>query len=102
MGSTSSPNWKTKAHVKEAVLKELHDYYATVEHKLVGNELWTLVGKEGSKRIVLFLLNKCGNEWGYKDIGEEQGPYYYNVPKSFLEKAPVLNTKWRQEVAKRN
>jgi len=40
--------------------------------------------------IYLALLRNPGGEgWGYKDMTEQMGPYYYSVPLSFLDAVPL-------------
>jgi len=75
----------------------------TVAHKVVGQELWRLVefSDDAGKKtvIVLDLLSSSKNfGWGYKEMDEAMGPYYYKVPKSFLDRAPVTNPAWRARV----
>ena len=64
-----------------------------------GNELWTIwEKKDGARIILLFLLASKKLCWGYKEISEQAGPYYYKCPLGFLEIAPVVNKNWRDKV----
>lgn len=40
--------------------------------------------------------------WGYKDMEESMGPYYYSCPKKYLDMVPLDryggNAEWREEV----
>lgn len=40
--------------------------------------------------------------WGYKDMEESMGPYYYSCPRKYLDMVPLDrfggNTEWREEV----
>ncbi|WP_240754701.1 hypothetical protein [Parasulfuritortus cantonensis] len=36
--------------------------------------------------------------WGYKDLCESMGPYYYTCPLSYLDMVPVANADWRGQV----
>jgi len=65
--------------------------------------------KPGDRFLCLFLLGKTTIRgrvaWGYKDMGEESGPYYYNVPLEYLDMVPDPGgyaTAWREEVRKRH
>lgn len=46
--------------------------------------------------------NGSGNEWGYKDLCESSGPYYYSCPLAYLEMVPVPDSPyaagWRANV----
>jgi hypothetical protein len=60
-----------------------------LDHSLRGNHLWLLVkaGDQGPF-IGLFLLECHDGCWGYKDMDESMGPYYYDCPLRFLRQAP--------------
>lgn len=46
------------------------------------------------------LLRCTSGEWGYKDMCESMGPYYYNCPQKYLDMVPeVANASWREKVA---
>jgi hypothetical protein len=68
--------------------------------KLVGKEFWVVEEQApGKLQIVLFLLEKDGGfGWGYKDMTEAMGPYYYGCPLEFLDMAPVANASWREKL----
>lgn len=84
----------------------------TIKHCFKGNNLWAV--QEGTKTdgtsvtfIALYLLRgspKVTNDpynWGYKDMGETSGPYYYNCPLSYLDMVPDPGgyaTEWRDKV----
>lgn len=48
------------------------------------------------------LLRCYGGEWGYKDMEESMGPFYYSCPLLYLELVPIErfggNARWREEV----
>lgn len=61
-----------------------------VAKALVGREFYVAykrTSEEGveSVSIVLFLLSKNDGHVGYKDIGEEAQPYYFNCPERILK-----------------
>ncbi len=72
-----------------------------------GNVLWTvstITNKQTSevtKFIGCILLKNGGRDgWGYKDMTESMGPYYYHCPLSYLDEVPVANQDWRDHVRK--
>ncbi|GEM_PF-389557 len=78
-----------------------------VDKSLVGSHLWVVWGRfdkatgiedEAERFLILYLLRKSGGRWGYKDIDEAAGPFYYNCPKRLLDLAPVTNQEWRDKV----
>lgn len=77
--------------VKELLQRNFNPNYDVhlLEHSLRGNQLWTLVqpGKEDPV-IVLYLLACDKGCWGYKDMDESMGPYYYDCPISWFDRAP--------------
>ena len=80
-----------------------------VKHCYRGNNfsgvLWvvwsvSIDGQEKDRFIECNLLRfdkKC-NGWGYKDMDESMGPYYYSCPLGYLELVPELNPEWREGV----
>jgi hypothetical protein len=46
--------------------------------------------------FVCLLRKDRGYGWGYKDMDESMGPYYYNCPLKFLDMAPVACEEWRE------
>lgn len=76
------------------------DTLKCVRKAIHGNELWTIWQntETGLKYIVLFLLARSNGNWGYKDMTESMGPYYYQCPLSFLDEVPVVNEEWRKGV----
>lgn len=58
-------------------------------HSLRGNQLWVLVQPQQEDPFIGLLLLECHDGcWGYKDMDESMGPYYYDCPLGFLERAP--------------
>jgi len=78
----------------------------TLTHKVIGKTLWTVrkvteiaSGKQLSLYIGCDLLDsQKGFGWGYKDMGEEMHPYYYDCPLAFLDMVPVACQEWRDKV----
>ncbi len=82
----------------------------TLKYVVRGNVVWTV--KQCSQDtgdivytknpfIVCYLLGKQKDYgWGYKDIEESMGPFYYSCPLSFLKDVPVTNQGWRDNVVK--
>ena len=64
--------------------------------------LWTVwerngPGVESERWIGCDLLKYDRNDhWGYKDMDESVGPFYYSCPLGYLDKVPVVtNPVWR-------
>ena len=96
---------------KQDMVKELLTETETakvIDHSLRGSRLWVAlsVGKEGDRNpvIALFLLAKDGYSYGYKDMDETCGPFYYDCPLKLLKAAPdsskFANAEWRAKVRK--
>lgn len=88
--------WKSEKGSSECISKTLK-----------GNTMWSLwrstdpSGKVLDTYILCHLLGnggKKGDGWGYKDMCESMGPYYYSCPLAYLKAAPVVNQKWRDGV----
>jgi hypothetical protein len=67
--------------------------------KCVKDGMWILVTPKGydCKIIGLYLMEKRGT-WGYKDMEEASGPFYFDCPLDWLSQAPVQNQNWRDAV----
>lgn len=105
---------RTKADVRNHLLKDLSrsDERAerrVLEHRTVGNHLWlayecvpTDPAQKPIKIVILALLAQDQRRWGYKDMDENMGPYYYDCPKAVIEAVgPTENEhalKWRAKV----
>lgn len=81
--------------------------FATLRRCTRGNVLWALhesIDPDGvsTRFIACYLLQRSAEGWGYKDMDESMGPYYYTCPISYLDEAsePISETarKWREEV----
>ena len=67
---------------------------------------WLLIecGPEQTARGLPLVLIACdliesrGGSWGYKPMDESMGPYYFDCPLTWLDRAPVLNADWRTSV----
>lgn len=74
-------------------------------HAVRGNVLWTVWehrysdGRPAERFIGCDLL-QCQRDygWGYKDMEESMGLYYFTCPLSFLDLAPVADQAWRDSV----
>lgn len=77
----------------------------TLRHCTKGNVLWTvreITDKRAgmTERYIGCDLLRCerGYGWGYKDMEESSGPYYYSCPLAYLEMVPVACEAWRARV----
>ncbi|AMO76049.1 hypothetical protein [Pseudomonas citronellolis] len=83
-----------------------------IAHTLRGNVLWSVVEVtakvegvspslapgQSLRYIRCDLLQRHGNEWGYKPLDESMHPYYYTCPLRYLELAPEQSREWRERV----
>jgi hypothetical protein len=77
----------------------------TLQRCTVGNVLWTvreLTDKRtGTTERYIgcdLLERERGYGWGYKDMCESSGPFYYSCPLGYLEIVPVACEEWREQV----
>lgn len=102
--------WSTRGELADHLISG--NGVKTIKHAWKGNNLWAV--QEGTKRdgtkelfIALYLTKGRTNSsegWGYKDMDETAGPYYYNCPISFLNMVPDPGgyaTEWRAQVLSR-
>lgn len=59
--------------------------------------------RQPSQRWITCDLIRChSGEWGYKDMSEACGPFYYSCPLKHLELVPIKqhggNAEWREQV----
>ena len=71
----------------------------TIRHCLKGNVLWTVrsIIDKGSRRVERYigcdlLQRERGYGWGYKDLEESSGPFYFSCPLGYLAMVPVACT----------
>jgi hypothetical protein len=75
----------------------------TLKKCLRGNVLWSVrervwdEGRKSARWIGCDLLRDGGasDGWGYKDLTEDDGPYYLTCPLSYLDVVPESNPMWR-------
>jgi hypothetical protein len=112
MGWTSfrvSPSQKTV----DLVISQINSVTTTrswevVDHSMRGNVFYGLVKRtkfdtnEVEYFAVVYLTSRRNGEFGYKDMDESMGPYYYDCPNRILNKLEVLSPnpsecakKWR-------
>jgi hypothetical protein len=99
--------WDTRKQLVDHLIKG--NGVTTLKHCFKGNNLWAV--QEGYKSdgtpirfIGLYLLrgsNGSRDGWGYKDMDESAGPYYFNCPLSYLDMVACPGghaTEWREGV----
>jgi hypothetical protein len=99
--------WNTRAELADHLIN--HNGVKTIKHCFKGNNLWAV--QEGQKHdgttvqfIALYLIrgsNNSSDGWGYKDMGESAGPYYFSCPLAYLDMVPDPGgyaTEWREKV----
>jgi hypothetical protein len=109
MGWLYSTKWPTRKDLEDHLLEDSRKTGRYIAHKWVGSNFWFVEKMVGDSKpiIVLCLTGKhknigygsvSGSGYGYKDMTEQMGPYYYDCPLDFLEKAPVACQEWRDKV----
>lgn len=120
MGTTTSSYWRSRQDVVEERIRPslyINSLNRQIKHTCMAHSvrdsvLWTVW-----ERVVIDLntsdcfvdrfigcdLIRCygrgeSREWGYKDMCESMGPYYWSCPLKYLDMAPVANEKWREGV----
>lgn len=106
MGWWSRPDYKPsdwKAELMEEFKK--NSFVSILDHKTTcfGKRWWILFEtKDGGRFIALYLFERFRSGWGYKDMDESCGPYFYDCPMSLLKRttAPTneWSANWRSEV----
>jgi hypothetical protein len=115
MGWLFSERWRERSEL----IKHLTEGNGlkTLKHCCKGNNLWCVheYEKDGTpvRFVCLYMMKRphncgagyTGNDkdwWGYKDVDESAGPYYYNCPLSYLDDLTEPDTgyskKWRETV----
>jgi len=77
---------------KDIIKEEIERHYNVVKIEERGSNVWAIVeDKESKKQFAGLWLTKFDKgEFGYKDIGITEHPYYYNCSKSFYEKCKEI------------
>jgi len=86
---------------RESLIEDVQRRNNVLETSVRNNEMWVVhKNDEGEKFLSVLLIKQSEGLFGYKQIEESHGPYYYNVPKKFLKMVPCTNAGWRAEVRK--
>ncbi len=102
----------TKGSTRKELIAELtanSEYNGVVRrclrHTAVGNVLWTVWEVSGHPEKGIYRYIGCdllacqrGFGWGYKNMSESMGPFYYSCPLAYLDMVPVANQEWRDKV----
>ena len=113
MGWYGTPG-ASKQDIIDEILSDLEE--RKQEHKVVVEDsetvLWIVVAgttdqDEKYQYIVCYLIQYCGDCWGYKPMDETMGPCYYRVPVAWLDKYPCIlpdemhygySKEWRKKI----
>lgn len=105
MGWSFSLGWNSRNDLVDHFRKPgfWNEGVERVADAVVGNHYWALLEKDGVSSIWLGLMSGAGGEgWGYKGMSESAGPYYYDCPKSLIERASFTDdpetANWRSQV----
>ena len=105
---------KTRDQLIATLIEERSNEFVkskVLEHRLVGNVLWSLVcltaiqqgclqlkAGESINFIRCDLLESSPEGWGHKALEESVNPYYYDCPLHYLDLAPEQSADWRVKV----
>ena len=102
MGWLSSRQWATKQDMVEHICSN----FKLVDHSVRGGVLYGVypanVISDHDFGIVICLIENFSPrgkppEWGYKDMGESDYPYYFDCPERILAKSTLPDTSgWRK------
>lgn len=107
MGWTFTKDATRADIIAERIEPSSNDTHAgqTLRHCLKGNVLWTVraIIDKSTHRVERYIgcdLLRCerGYGWGYKDMCESSGPFYYSCPLDYLAMVPVECESWRERV----
>lgn len=110
--------WYFSRQTRDQLIRELIDPQESerarsevIAHAVRGNVLWSVVrvtakqagvlnlaAGESTTYIRCDLLQRSGDEWGYKPMDESMHPYYYSCPLRYLDMAPMRSAEWREGV----
>ena len=98
--------WKSRAELIEHLTRTQENEsgkWETTKHCTVGNVLWAVQVHTDKQAqtvtpFILCCLLQGGGEWGYKDMTESMGPYYYTCPVAYFDLVPEANKNWRAKV----
>jgi hypothetical protein len=98
--------WKTKGELVAHLIQE-REGFRTVAHKSTSTGLYAVhelkwANGEWQRFIAVYLIERQGGDWGYKDMEESMGPYVYDCPLAFLDMVPEpvngYAKEWREKV----
>ena len=102
MGWLSSPNWETKQDMVDHIVSN----FKLVDHSVRGGVLYGVypanVISDHDFGIVICLIENFSPrgkppEYGYKDMGESDYPYYFDCPERILRASTLPDTSgWRK------
>lgn len=94
-------------HLSKTLFIDKNGKNTLLKHSVVGNIAYTLSehpvsGEEGKtfKIISVIKIVKYEGEFGYKDMDESMGPFYYDCPQSILKESTIQTetaVKWRND-----
>ena len=106
---------QTRSELIAELIEPFENERARIEviaHALRGNVLWSVsevtAKVEGVHRVLApgqslryircDLLQRDGEQWGYKPMDESASPYYHSCPLRYLDMTPELSPEWRKGV----
>ena len=93
---TMGTTWNTRTQTKQQFVHELIMSFSgrtlVLAHSVRGNNLWVLLKPQDKDPLIgLFKMSSERGCWGYKDMAEADGPFYYDCPLTYLDRAPEPN-----------
>jgi len=108
MGWLFSHSWSSPSDVRDSLNRERGNLKLVAQKATnYGRHLWSVYETPEGDRFVNLDLMERGSDgsWGYKDMDETMGPFYYDCPLSLLKVAgPTKHDsarRWRDEVEAR-
>jgi len=114
MGWTTMPNSRKQDVIDHVTRLQENEsgVWKTIAKCVSDNVLWAVVdvfakadgaaGLAAGQSLRFIACYRLGRDqgygWGYRDMCESMGPYYYNCPLRYLEMAPEQCPEWRAKV----
>lgn len=107
MGWLFSSRWENQKAVETHLIEQLtHSDQVVLDTSSCWGEFYALCERNGERFIIVCLIKgtkasryKCA-EFGYKDMTESCGPYYFNCPERILSKSTDMSesaVEWREK-----
>jgi hypothetical protein len=82
---------------KKDMVEHIRKNYSISDYNVSGDEMWVIMINRDNTTLAVFLLQKDGNCWGFKNVSESEGPFYYDCPNSLISKVPCPDNQYAKE-----